>query len=93
MILNATITMNWRLPSLNAVILFVCLTVIAWAVTKVALIIIRIIIVIRQVILGRVVSKSSLIARHVSFLVWYLSLTVLYLFAAAIMVQLDATRR
>ena len=48
--------MNWRLPSLNAVIFFVCLTVIPWAVAEVALIIIGVIIIIRQVIFGRVVS-------------------------------------
>jgi len=48
--------MNWRLPSLNAVIFFVCLTVIPWAVAKVALIIIGVIIIIRQVIFGRVMS-------------------------------------
>lgn len=91
-ILNSTVTVNWRLPSLNAIVLFIGLTVVARTVTKVPLVVIRVVIVIRKVILGGIVSQAALIVLNVPSLVRNLTLTVLYfLTATVVVIQLNAT--
>lgn len=92
LILNTTVTMNWRLSPLNSVILFICLTVVAWTVTEVPMIIIGIIIVIRKVIFGGIVRQATLVILNMSSLIWYLALSVLNVLAAAVVVQLHAAR-
>lgn len=84
--------MNWRLSPLNSVILFICLTVVAWTVTEVPMIIISIIIVIRKVIFGGIVRQATLVILNMSSLIWYLTLPILNVLAAAVVVQLHAAR-
>lgn len=82
--------MNWRFSSLNTVIPFFGLTAVAWTVTKVPLVVIRIVIVIRKVVLRGIVSQATLIVLDVPSLVLYLTLTVLYFLAATVVIQLNA---
>ena len=69
LILNSTVPMNWRFSSLNAIVLFICLTVVAWTVTQVPMIIIGIIIVIRKVIFGGIVRQATLVILNMSSLI------------------------
>lgn len=85
--------MNWWLSSLYTIIFFVGLTVVAWTVTKVPLVVIRIVIVIRKVILGGIVSQATLIVvLNVPSLILNLTLTVLYFLATTIVIQLNVIR-
>ena len=59
LILNATVTMNWRLISsliMKVIVSFLLWLTVAWTVTEMPLVVIRIVIVIRKVILRGIVS-------------------------------------